>query len=136
MVKAIRRTKASTPYEIPRTDPPKNKNPGTGSHNLRHYCRRCEETFETADGIAAHTWVRRHQRDETRKLMALDVPENRGDAHYYIHPVDIGCDNNCHLKAQPEEIRTNQRIYGAQTKPTVTLILPYEEAFPPEADND
>lgn len=95
--------------------------------NTVHYCRFCKKKFSTKDGVTAHTRVRRHQRTENRTLRLA----GQYGEHYYIRPVELKCDKDCHLKQQPEELRTGYRLYGEHLKKrTVTPILKYEEAFP------
>jgi hypothetical protein len=67
----------------------------TPENELRHYCRDCPLEFESTDVESAH----------------------RSALIHYIHEHDRArqfrrCDRNCELKAQPEEIKLDRRLYG------------------------
>jgi hypothetical protein len=92
------------------------RKPPSESAALLHYCRTCEQEFETEEGESAHL-----------QALAHHIKEHDHTRQY------VRCSSFCELRAQSEEIAAGYRKYGPGA-PKGTPTKTYAELFPMEED--
>ena len=86
--------------------------------DLKHYCRRCEESFETDGKDSAHRQARIHF-----------IRDHEPEAQYER------CNRYCEMRSQHEEVVAGEKLYGVgSVRPEPTEKGAYKRLFPEERD--